>query len=195
MFRGGEREVRVQRLTSVTIAHKMQLLSITLSHLPCISTNMHTHKHIQTPLNAPTYQCPCLPIPVLTNTRTYQYPCLPIPVLTNTRTYQYPCLPMPVLTNTRAYQYPYLPIPVLTNTRAYQCLCPCFAGEIDSGDDEDDIEVVAEEVLVENDSVRFLKAMRIETAKGTYVRAVGKRRGGDRIKLIKCSIQSLSIYL
>jgi hypothetical protein len=65
----------------------------------------------------------------------------------------------------------------LTNTRTYQCLCPCSAGEIDSGDDEDDIEVVAEEVLVENDSVRFLKAMRIETAKGTYVRAVGKRKG------------------
>ena len=44
-------------------------------------------------------------------------------------------------------------------------------GEIDSGDDEDDNEVEAEEeVLVENDAVRFLRAMKIETAKGTYVR-------------------------
>jgi hypothetical protein len=137
MFRGGEREARVHTfaetntLTSVTIAHKTQLLSITLSHLPCISTNIYRHHQMHP----------------------------------------------------------------LTITRTYQCLCPCSAGEIDSGDDEDDIEVVAEEVLVENDSVRFLKAMRIETAKGTYVRAVGKRKGGDRIKLIKCSIQSLSIYL
>jgi hypothetical protein len=87
-------------------------------------------------------------------------------------------LPIPVLTNIRTYQYPYVSISVLTTIRTYQCTCPCSVGEIDSGDDEDDIEVVAEEeVLVENDSVRFLKAMRIETAKGTYVRAVEMRKG------------------